>query len=70
MYKFLCALQHQGVAGGLMWDWGRWTARVFAPRHQWPTGVFAGAMAHVLPMTEGLAAAKGIELFRGSEVAR
>jgi thiopeptide-type bacteriocin biosynthesis protein len=32
IYKFLCALQHQGVVGGLAWDWGALESAAFLPR--------------------------------------
>ena len=32
IYRFLCALQHQGVLPGLMWDWGPLAAAPFLPR--------------------------------------
>lgn len=32
VYRFLCALQSQGVAGGLGWDWGPLVATPFLPR--------------------------------------
>ena len=32
VYKFLCALQPQGVAGGLAWNWGPLEAARFLPR--------------------------------------
>lgn len=32
VYHFLCALQSQGVAGGLGWDWGPLVATSFLPR--------------------------------------
>src|SRR5439155_4825024 len=31
-YRFLCALQHQGVAGSLGWSWGPLEAAPFLPR--------------------------------------
>jgi lantibiotic biosynthesis protein len=31
-YRFLCALQHQGVSPGVMWDWGPLRAAPFLPR--------------------------------------
>jgi thiopeptide-type bacteriocin biosynthesis protein len=32
VYRFLCALQHQGVAPGMMWDWGPLGDVPFLPR--------------------------------------
>lgn len=32
LYRFLCALQHQNVAGGLAWDWGPLDNAPFLPR--------------------------------------
>jgi thiopeptide-type bacteriocin biosynthesis protein len=32
VYRFLCSLQHQGVAGGLGWEWGPLAAAPFLPR--------------------------------------
>ncbi len=32
VYRFLCALQHQDVAGGLFWDWGPLGTAPFLPR--------------------------------------
>lgn len=32
VYRFLCMLQHQGVAGGLGWNWGPLDALAFLPR--------------------------------------
>jgi thiopeptide-type bacteriocin biosynthesis protein len=32
IYRFLCALQHQGVLAGLTWDWGPLAAAPFLPR--------------------------------------
>ena len=32
IYRFLCALQHQGILPGLMWDWGPLAAAPFLPR--------------------------------------
>ena len=32
VYRFLCALQTQGVAGGLTWDWGALQSAPFLPR--------------------------------------
>jgi len=32
VYRFLCLLQEQGVAGGLSWDWGVLASAVFLPR--------------------------------------
>jgi thiopeptide-type bacteriocin biosynthesis protein len=31
-YRFLCALQHQGVSPGVIWDWGPLLATPFLPR--------------------------------------
>lgn len=32
VYKFLCALQHQGVVAGLGWEWGPLESMAFLPR--------------------------------------
>jgi lantibiotic biosynthesis protein len=32
VYRFLCALQHQGVAPGTTWDWGPFAGLPFLPR--------------------------------------
>jgi thiopeptide-type bacteriocin biosynthesis protein len=32
VYRFLCALQHQATASGLMWDWGPLESAPFLPR--------------------------------------
>jgi SAM-dependent methyltransferase len=32
VYRFLCLLQHQGVAAGLQWDWGPLAEAPFLPR--------------------------------------
>lgn len=32
MYRFLCSLQHQGVCGSLVWDWGVLRSAPFLPR--------------------------------------
>jgi len=32
VYRFLCSLQHQGVCGGLMWEWGPLERCSFLPR--------------------------------------
>ena len=32
VYKFLCALQHQGVVAGLGWEWGALESMAFLPR--------------------------------------
>jgi thiopeptide-type bacteriocin biosynthesis protein len=32
LYRFLCSLQAQGVAGGLGWDWGPFAGAAFLPR--------------------------------------
>jgi lantibiotic biosynthesis protein len=32
VYRFLCALQHQGVSAGAMWDWGPLRGTPFLPR--------------------------------------
>lgn len=32
VYRFLCMLQHQGVAGGLGWNWGPLDSLAFLPR--------------------------------------
>jgi hypothetical protein len=32
VYRFLCALQHQGVRTGLFWDWGPLASAPFLPR--------------------------------------
>src|SRR5207244_1288301 len=32
VYRFLCRLQEDGVAGALVWDWGPFESRPFLPR--------------------------------------
>jgi lantibiotic biosynthesis protein len=32
MYRFLCALQNQGTAAGLQWNWGPFASAAFLPR--------------------------------------
>ena len=46
VYRFLCALQGQGVAGGLGWDWGPLAGSAFLPRVvSRPPGAGPGAVA-------------------------
>ncbi len=42
-YRFLCLLQHQGVAAGLAWTWGPLERFSFLPRVRWGRVVFARA---------------------------
>jgi class I lanthipeptide synthase len=71
VYKFLCALQHQGVAGGLMWDWGPLESAEFLPRVTSGRLVLSRAR-WLVSSTElkALAAARGIELFRAVQKLR
>jgi thiopeptide-type bacteriocin biosynthesis protein len=43
LYRFLCMLQHQGVAGGLGWSWGVLDSLPFLPRVEVGRLVFAKA---------------------------
>ncbi|MBK8727126.1 MAG: lantibiotic dehydratase [Holophagaceae bacterium] len=43
VYRFLCMLQHQGVAGGLGWNWGPLDSLAFLPRVECGRLVFAKA---------------------------
>lgn len=42
-YRFLCQLQHQGVAAGLFWNWGLLEQSSFLPRVRWGRLVFSRA---------------------------
>ncbi len=68
VYKFLCALQQQGVAGGLMWDWGPLESTPFLPRVTSGRLVLSRARWLVSPAElKTLTAAKGAELFRATQ---
>lgn len=60
IYRFLGALQHQGVRGGLAWTWGALTASPFLPRVRWRNVVFAPASWRLdADELRGLMAARG-----------
>jgi len=63
VYRFLCAMQGQGVASSLAWDWGPLSASVFLPRVVRGRFVLARAQWRVTPAL--LADAEAVRRWRG-----
>lgn len=65
VYRFLCALQSQGVAGGLGWDWGPLEASPFLPRMVFGKVLLArGRWLIGREELQQLAKLSGVELFQ------
>lgn len=72
VYRFLCALQQQGVAGALGWNWGALESAQFLPRVGTGRLVFARARwrvgrneLEVLAKVHGVAQFQAVQAWRG-----
>lgn len=64
VYRFLCALQHQGIAAGVGWDWGPLESAAFLPRVTSGRLVLARARWHIdRDELQSLGAARGAARF-------
>lgn len=71
VYMFLCALQSQGMAGGLQWDWGALASADFLPRLTYKRLVLARARWRMSQMEiQQLGNLKESELWRALQAWR
>jgi thiopeptide-type bacteriocin biosynthesis protein len=71
LYRFLCSLQFQGVAGGLGWHWGQLDAFPFLPRVEVGRTVLTAARWKVEGKSfQEVAKAEGLDRYRGLDAWR